>query len=276
MKRRNRTRQSRSLRRNRRRREKHNEHPDRVHPARGRQAAAAAPPPPKWGLAATLLALSGFATLTYEIVWTRIFALTAGPSTYAFAGTLTIVIAGIAAGSVIGSALATRTTAISWLLGLVLVATAITSASSAWFAGSSLPRHFAESLASAPRTFMAVQWERTWVMAALIGPTALGLGLAFPLALQLARRRRPHSGKRGRTHLRLEHDLCRSGIARHWIRVDSSLRPSNHAGHCHGDHRPERDRAGDFRHSDHTRARGARARRRCCLRLAAHSAAMGP
>ena len=153
--------------------------------SRERQAAAA-PPPPKWRLAATLLALSGFATLTYEIVWTRIFALTAGPSTYAFAGTLTIVIAGIAAGSVIGSTLATRTATISWMLGIVLVGTAVASATAAWFAGSSLPRHFAESLAGAPRSFMAVQWERTWVMAALIGPTALGLGIAFPLALQLA------------------------------------------------------------------------------------------
>ena len=152
----------------------------------GYAPAEAAPPPPKWRLAATLLALSGFATLTYEIVWTRIFALTAGPSTYAFAGTLTIVIAGIAVGSVIGSALATRMAAISWLLGIVLVVTAVASATSGWFAGSSLPRYFAESLAGAPRTFMAVQWERMWVMAALIGPTAIGLGIAFPLALQLA------------------------------------------------------------------------------------------
>src|SRR5262245_35155628 len=153
--------------------------------SRDRQSAAA-PPRPRWRLAAALLALSGFATLTYEIVWTRIFALTAGPSTYAFAGTLTIVIAGIAAGAVVGSALASRTATISWMLGIVLVGTAIASATAGWFAGSSLPRHFAESLAGAPRAFMAVQWERMWVMAALIGPTALGLGIAFPLALQLA------------------------------------------------------------------------------------------
>ncbi len=128
----------------------------------------------------------GFATLTYEIVWTRIFALTAGPSTYTFAGTLAIVIAGIAVGSVIGSATATRTTRISFFLGVTLIVSAVASAWAGWFAGSALPRHFAESLAGAPRAFMALQWERTWVMAALIGPTALGLGIAFPLALQLA------------------------------------------------------------------------------------------
>src|SRR5205823_303417 len=52
--------------------------------------------------------------------------------------------------------------------------------------GSALPRQFAESLITGPRSFRALQWERTWVMSALIGPTAIGLGTAFPLALQLA------------------------------------------------------------------------------------------
>ena len=154
--------------------------------ARDRQAAPAPPPTPKWRLAAILLTLSGFATLTYEIVWTRIFALTGGPSTYAFAGTVAIVIAGIAAGSLVGSAAATRVKSVSFVLGLTLVLTAAASAWAGWFAGSALPRHFAESLAGASRAFMALQWERTRMIAALIGPTAFGLGVAFPLALQLA------------------------------------------------------------------------------------------
>ena len=153
--------------------------------AKGRQRPSA-PPPPKWRLAATLLALSGFATLTFEIVWTRVFALTAGPSTYAFAGTLAIVIAGIAAGSAIGSAAAGRTARVPLFLGVTLLATALAAAGATWFAGSALPRHFAEGLTGASRGFTALQWDRTWVMAALIGPTALGLGIAFPLALQLA------------------------------------------------------------------------------------------
>jgi spermidine synthase len=152
---------------------------------RGRQVPLA-PPPPKWRLAAILLAFSGFATLIYEIAWTRVFALTTGPSTYAFAGTLAIVITGIAVGSIIGSWAATRTTAVPSVLAVTLLATALFSVWATWFAGSALPRHFAEHLAGAPPTFLALQWERTWVMAVLIGPIALGLGLAFPLALQLA------------------------------------------------------------------------------------------
>src|SRR5262249_48968741 len=94
---------------------------------RDREAPPTAPAP-KWRLAAVLLTLSGFATLTYEIVWTRIFALTGGPSTYAFAGTLAVVIAGIAAGSVTGSAVATRVKSVSFVLGLTLILTTIASA----------------------------------------------------------------------------------------------------------------------------------------------------
>jgi spermidine synthase len=155
-------------------------------PGRGRNEIAAEPPPPKWGLAATVLAFSGFATLICEIGWTRVFALTAGPSTYAFAGTIAIVITGIALGSLIGSAAATRTAWISMLLAIVLLATGLASAWAAWYAGSALPRQFAEGLAGAPRAFMSLQWQRTWTMAMLVGPIAIGFGIAFPLALQLA------------------------------------------------------------------------------------------
>src|SRR5262249_30644848 len=79
-----------------------------------------------------------------------------------------------------------RVRSVSFLLSVTLILTAAASAWAGWFAGSALPRHFAESLASEPRTFMVLQWERTRVLGALIGPTAFGLGAAFPLALQLA------------------------------------------------------------------------------------------
>jgi spermidine synthase len=139
-----------------------------------------------WPLAAGVLGLTGFATLTCEIAWTRVFSITAGPSTYAFAATLAIVIAGIAIGSVIGSATASRTDSPVLFLTLILIATASAAAWASALAGGALPRAFADSLARAPRDFSGLQWQRTWVMAALVGPTAIGLGIAFPLALQLA------------------------------------------------------------------------------------------
>ena len=78
------------------------------------------PPRPQWRLAAAVLGLTGFATLTYEIAWMRVFALTSGPSTYAFAGVVAAVITGLAIGSIIGSALAGRFHRPALLLGAVL------------------------------------------------------------------------------------------------------------------------------------------------------------
>ena len=146
-----------------------------------------APRPERWTLAAAVLGLTGFATLTYEIAWTRVFSLTAGPSTYAFAATLAAVIIGLAIGSVIGSVLAGWTD--RFVLALTLDLTA-TSAAAAWagsLAGGALPRYVAEQLARTPQDFSSVQWQGAWLMAGLVVPTATGLGIAFPLALQLVR-----------------------------------------------------------------------------------------
>src|SRR5712692_4038874 len=163
------------------------ERPGRKGASTRRRAMREAPlPPHNCPLAASVLGLTGFATLTYEIAWTRVFALTAGPSTYAFAATLATVIAGIAIGSIIGSATASRTDSPVLFLTIILIATATAAAWASLLAGGALPRAFADSLARAPRDFGGLQWQRTWLMAALVGPTAIGLGIAFPLALQLA------------------------------------------------------------------------------------------
>ncbi len=50
-------------------------------------------PPRRW-LAGVALAFTGFATFLYEITWTRVFSLIIGPSTYAFAATVTGMILG--------------------------------------------------------------------------------------------------------------------------------------------------------------------------------------
>ena len=60
-------------------------------------------------LAAGVLGLTGFASLMHEIVWTRILALVLGPTIYAFAATVAVVIGGVALGSALGA----------WLLGRV-------------------------------------------------------------------------------------------------------------------------------------------------------------
>ena len=48
------------------------------------------------------MALTGFAGLLYEVSWTRAIALLLGPTTYAFAGTVCALIAGLALGGALG------------------------------------------------------------------------------------------------------------------------------------------------------------------------------
>ncbi|MBI3490672.1 MAG: fused MFS/spermidine synthase, partial [Acidobacteria bacterium] len=143
------------------------ERPGRKGASTRRRAVREAPRQPhRWPLAAAVLGLTGFAMLTYEIAWTRVFSITAGPSTYAFAATLATVIAGIAIGSVIGSATASRTDSPVLFLTVILIATATAAAWASVLAGGALPRAFADSLARAPRDFSGLQWQRTWLMAA--------------------------------------------------------------------------------------------------------------
>src|SRR5688572_6607912 len=59
-------------------------------------------------LAALALGVSGFASLTLQVVWTRLLAQILGPTTYAFSTVVAVFIIGIAGGAAIGSRLAGR------------------------------------------------------------------------------------------------------------------------------------------------------------------------
>ena len=54
-------------------------------------------------LAAAALGVSGFASLTLQVVWTRLLVQILGPTTYAFSTVVSIFIIGIAGGAAIGS-----------------------------------------------------------------------------------------------------------------------------------------------------------------------------
>ena len=154
--------------------------------SRERQAAAAdAAPPRRLGLAATVLALSGFAALLHEIAWTRILALSIGPTTYAFAAALAAVIAGSAAGSWAGTWLVGRARQPALWLALSLAAAALTASYTYTLAGRDVALYVATELA---RGAAGAGWMTTgaWISAALVVPTALCLGVAFPLAIGVA------------------------------------------------------------------------------------------
>ena len=152
--------------------------------AKSRAAAAGpvVPAEPVW-LAAIVLGLTGFASLIFEIAWTRVLALIIGPTTYAFAATLATLILGLALGAAIGSAIASRTANRTAWLGLALACAAASAAWTSSLAGDGLPRYIAQEIAASPGFLREIHTRGAMLVAVLILPTAAGFGAAFPLAL---------------------------------------------------------------------------------------------
>jgi spermidine synthase len=144
----------------------------------------AAAPAPFW-VPAAVLGISGFAALMHEIAWTRILSLVLGPTIYAFAGTLAAVIAGVACGSAIGSWMVGRIRHAGAWLAFSLAASAITASYTYSLAGTTIPALVAEHIARAPDDFDSLLRKGIVLTAALITPTSICLGAAFPLALAL-------------------------------------------------------------------------------------------
>jgi spermidine synthase len=134
--------------------------------------------------AAVTLAISGFIALVHEVAWTRVIALTLGPTTYAFSTMLATCILGLA----VGAALATR-----WLPRLrrpvtALAVTQIAAAFGAFFAAALVPRlpGFVASLVASPHQFGWTLGIEILLIAILLLPMTLPLGAAFPFAVATA------------------------------------------------------------------------------------------
>jgi spermidine synthase len=146
----------------------------------------AVPASPAW-LAGATLGLSGFASLLFEIVWTRVLAMTIGPTTYAFAATIAALILGLAIGSAAGAWVARRTRdAVDWL-AVALAGAAACVIGASYLAGGPLPRAIAERFAAAPEQYARLTSGGVLLAAALVIPAAACLGAAFPLALATLR-----------------------------------------------------------------------------------------
>jgi spermidine synthase len=136
------------------------------------------------GLAGTILAVTGVVTFACELAWTRVFALIVGPSTYAFAATVAAFIGGLAIGACAGSAIGGRTRRLTMALGIVLGAAALATAWASSQVGGELPRRVMLDFASGRPGGLLL--THALLVAATIVPTAIGIGAAFPLALELA------------------------------------------------------------------------------------------
>lgn len=60
--------------------------------------------------------VSGFSSMAYEVIWTRLLGLIIGPTTYSFTIVLAVFITGIALGNIVFGRLADRTKNVIWLL----------------------------------------------------------------------------------------------------------------------------------------------------------------
>jgi spermidine synthase len=141
--------------------------------------------PAQYGLTAAVLAITGFATFMYEVVWSRVLAMIVGPSIFAFAATLTSFISGLALGSFLGAFLAERSRRTTMALASVLITTAGAACVSLMMVGGPLldvgpgGSGSTASVVGVPLSLLAIACGLTF-------PIAFGIGVAFPLSLELA------------------------------------------------------------------------------------------
>ena len=151
-------------------------------PAMDQDAMPAAPRDERWILAA--MAASGVASLSLEVVWTRMLVLVLGTSTYAFATMLSTFLVGISAGGLLARAFVDRLRNPRRTFGLLQVAIAVSSLASVLLAR----RLIEEALPSVERlelSWMALAGARFGLsFLVMIVPTTL-IGITFPLAARI-------------------------------------------------------------------------------------------
>ena len=134
---------------------------------------------------AIALGVSGFASLTLQVVWTRLLVQILGPTTYAFSTVVAIFIIGIAIGAAIASPLATRIR----MPGIGLVVSLVASAGLAIAAASAVDwalLEIAAIVAQPEAQFDGVLWRQVLLVAAMLLPMTIAFGMAFPFAVALA------------------------------------------------------------------------------------------
>ena len=136
-------------------------------------------------LAALALGASGFASLTLQVVWTRLLVQILGPTTYAFSIVVAIFIIGLAAGAAVGSRLATRLRSAAAGLAIgMLISAGLSLAAAASVDWSLLT--MAEIVARPNYQFSDVLMREVMLVSGLLLPMTIAFGTAFPFAVALA------------------------------------------------------------------------------------------
>ncbi len=148
-----------------------------------RPAPAAATPVARPWIAASALGVSGFVSLTMQVVWSRLLAQILGPTTYAFSLVVALFIAGLALGAVVGRWLAARVQqpAVGLAISLSVALLAGTIAASTVDQGLLA---MARAVAAPDATFGSVLLRQVLLATGWLAPMAIALGCAFPFAVK--------------------------------------------------------------------------------------------
>ncbi len=145
-------------------------------------------------LATWLIALTAFASLLYEIAWTRVLILVVGGSTYAFTTILACFLLGIGLGSLI--AIGHGKPPRELLVRAALVQGAVAVLASLLFPFfRALPVYVVATLQGSFFTPVELLLLHGLAVAVVVIPPALGMGLSFPLLAELASERGGATGR---------------------------------------------------------------------------------
>jgi spermidine synthase len=137
-------------------------------------------------LLALFFALSGFASLGYEIYWTRALQLFLGNTTYAFSAMLTTFLLGLAAGGWLGGQLADRVRNAASLLGWTQLAIGAAALSTVPLVWNWLPRLQASAFLDARHLeWSAYLMRRFGVAFAVMALPTFLIGMTFPIVNRL-------------------------------------------------------------------------------------------
>lgn len=162
-----------------------------VNPARRRKAAATGAPgrmAPSLTVAALALGMSGFASLTLQVIWTRLLALILGPTTYAFSIIVSVFITGLAVGAALSARVAARVRQPIIGLSVCLALSVGLAAASASLVDRGL-LSIAEVVSRPDVQFSDVLLRQAALALALLAPMTIAFGAAFPFAVAAATRR---------------------------------------------------------------------------------------
>jgi len=141
-----------------------------------------------------LFAVSGFCSMSYEVIWTKLLALIVGPTNYSFTIILVTFILGLAGGSMVFGRIADRVKRPEVLLVTTQLAAALLALGVSQVLGGS-QLFFAKLTAACGDHFALQQFLKAMALLVFLGLPTVCLGAAFPLVSKICSRQLTNVGR---------------------------------------------------------------------------------